>query len=97
MVYRGGRRIVRGAVRVKPLSAAEQGAQRNQVGDFPLSIGRRVRGRQRGGSFAVDDAVLHYKGNFLQRCDVVKRIAGNRDYIGGVARLEDADFILPAQ
>jgi hypothetical protein len=36
---------------------------------------------------AVDGAVFHYEGNFLQRGDVIERVAGNGDDIGGVARL----------
>ena len=56
-----------------------------------------VRGRQRGGLLAVDGAVFHYEGNSLQGGDVVEGVAGDGDYIGRVAGLKDADFILPAQ
>jgi hypothetical protein len=56
-----------------------------------------LHSKQEIGLFAVDDAVFHHKGNFLQNGNVVERIAGNGNYIGGVAGLQHADFILPAQ
>ena len=34
---------------------------------------------------AIDDAVFHYKGNFLQGGDVLKRVAGDGDDVGVVA------------
>jgi hypothetical protein len=56
-----------------------------------------VSASQGNGLLAVDNAVLHYEGNFLQGGDVVQGIAGDGDYIGGVAGLKEADFVLPAQ
>ena len=56
-----------------------------------------LHSKQEIGLFAVDDAVFHHKGNFLQNGNVVEGIAGNGNYIGGVAGLQRADFILPAQ
>jgi hypothetical protein len=45
----------------------------------------------------IDDAVLHYERNLLQRRDVVKRIAGDGAYVSSVASFEGSDFIFPAQ
>src|SRR3984957_4078743 len=47
--------------------------------------------------FAVDDAVLHDEGYFLQGGDVVEGIAGDGDDVGEVAGLERADLIFPLQ
>lgn len=55
------------------------------------------RGKQGGRLLAVDDAVFQYEGNLLQRGDIVKRIAGDSDYIGSVAGFDSANFTLPAQ
>ena len=55
--------------------------------------GRRVPGY----SPAVDGTVFHYERDFLQGGNVVERIAGHSDYIGGVAWLQHTNFILPAQ
>ncbi len=44
--------------------------------------GMKVRGL-----LAEDPAVFHYEGNSLQRGDVVEGVAGDGDYVGGVAGL----------
>jgi hypothetical protein len=49
------------------------------------------------GLLAVDNAAFHDERYPLQGSDVIEGVAGDADYIGGVAGLEDADFILPAQ
>jgi len=46
---------------------------------------------------AIDDAVFHYEGNFLQRGNVVEWISGDGDDIGEVTGLERADLILPGE
>ena len=52
---------------------------------------------EEGELLAVDGAVFHYEGNFFEDGDVVERIAGDGDDIGGVAGLEDAESVLPTQ
>ena len=47
--------------------------------------------------FAVDDAVFHDEGYFLQCGDVVEGIAGDGDDVGEVAGLERADLVFPLQ
>ena len=49
------------------------------------------------GLLAVDHAVFHHEGSFLQGGDVLEGVAGDGDYIGGIAGLKDADFIIPGQ
>src|SRR5450631_452320 len=43
--------------------------------------------RPRRKLFAVDDAIFHDEGNFLERGDVVERVAGDGDDVREVARL----------
>ena len=45
---------------------------------------------------AVDGAVFHYERYLLQGGDVIERVAGDGDDIGGISGLECADLILPA-
>ena len=46
---------------------------------------------------AVDDAVFHYEGDFLEGGDVVERIAGDGDHVGEVTGFQRADSILPRE
>jgi hypothetical protein len=45
----------------------------------------------------INHSALHHEADVLQRCNVLERIAGDRNHVGEISRLQRSDLAIPAE